>query len=125
MACKYVYNGVEYSKKELLEELGRDLFKDLNNNNVFRSISTKPKSSSIVTETVLMLNQRYIDAKNMLQAIKNSNDTKEEKLKKTAYYKNIMEKTNLTRRELVELSADKQLDFISEEEIMKNLLKNE
>ena len=112
MACKYVYNGVEYSKKELLEELGRDLFKDLNNNNVFRSISTKPKSSSIVTETVLMLNQRYIDAKNMLQAIKNSNDTKEEKLKKTAYYKNIMEKTNLTRRELVELSADKQLDFI-------------
>ena len=112
MACKYVYNGVEYSKKELLEELGRDLFNDLNNNNIFRSISSKPKSSSIVSETVLMLNQRYIDAKNMLQAINNSTDTKKEKLKKTAYYKNIMEQTNLTRKELIELKSDKQLDFI-------------
>ena len=98
MACTYTYRGVEYTKSELLERLSIDLFKDLNNENIFRSIATKKsKSSPIVSETSLMLSQRYNDAKNMLQAIKNSSDTKEEKLKKTAYYKNIMEQTLLSR----------------------------
>ncbi len=115
MACKYTYRGVEYTKNELLERLSIDLFKDLNNENIFRSISTskkKSKSSPVVSETVLMLNQRYADAKNMLQAIKNSNDSKKEKLRKTAYYKNIMEQTSLARKELLQMPADKQLDYV-------------
>jgi len=110
MACTYTYQGVQYSKEELIEELARELYKDLENKNVFRSIATK--SSDIVSETSKMLMQRYSDAKDMLQAIKNSNDTKEEKLKKTAYYKNIMEKTNASRKELLALTTDKQIDYI-------------
>jgi hypothetical protein len=113
MACTYTYRGVEYTKNELLERLSIDLFKDLNNENIFRSIATKKsKSSPIVSETSLMLSQRYNDAKNMLQAIKNSDDTKEEKLRKTAYYKNIMEQTLLSRKELLQMPADKQLDYV-------------
>ena len=113
MACTYTYRGVNYTKEQLLERLSIDLYKDLNNENVFRSISTKPKKqSNILSESVLMLNQRYADAKNMLQAIKNSSDTKEEKLRKTAYYKNIMEQTRLSRKELIETPSDKQLDYV-------------
>lgn len=110
MACTYTYEGVEYTKDELIEELSRVLYKDLDNKNIFRSIKTK--SSDIVSETSRMLSQRYIDAKNMLQAIKTGTDTKEEKLRKSAYYKNIMEKTNAARKELLQLSTDKQLDYI-------------
>lgn len=113
MACTYTYKGEKYTKNELLERLSIDLFKDLNNENIFRSISTKKsKSSPIVGETALMLSQRYSDAKNMLQAIKNSSDSKEEKLRKTAYYKNIMEQTKLARKEVLLMPADKQLDYI-------------
>lgn len=112
MACTYTYRGEKYTKTELLERLSVDLFKDLNNENIFRSISTKSKSSPIVSETSLMFNQRYSDAKNMLQAIKNSDDSKEEKLKKTAYYKNVMEQTRASRKELLEMPTDKQLDYV-------------
>lgn len=113
MACKYNYNGNLYTQQELVEELSNVLFNNLSEGHVFKSISTKKaEKSEIVSETVKMLNQRYSDAKNMLQAVKTSSDTKEEKLKKVAYYKNIMEKTNADRRKLLELSTDKQLDYI-------------
>lgn len=110
MACTYTYEGVDYSKEELVEKLSEVLYKDLNNKNVFRSIKTK--SSELVSETAKMLSQRYNDAKDMLQAVKSSNDSKEEKLKKTVYYKDIMDKTNATRKELLKLSSDKQTDYI-------------
>ena len=110
MACTYTYQGLEYSKDQLLEQLADDLFKNINNtSSILRSIATK---SSITSDTALMLNQRYADAKNMLQAIKNSSDSKEEKLKKTAYYKNLMEKTNTARKELLAEASDKQLDWV-------------
>ena len=111
MACTYNFQGVNYTKEELAEELARILYSDLDNNNVFRSIATS-KSSDIVSETAKMYSQRYIDAKNMLQAVKQGTDTKEEKLKKIAYYKSIMEKTNAARKELLTLTPDKQLDYI-------------
>jgi hypothetical protein len=115
MPCTYTYNGIEYSKDLLIEQLATDLFKTLNTpDSPLRSIATKSKSSTIVADTALMLNQRYIDAKNMLQAINNSNESKEEKLKKTAYYKNIMEKTNEARKELLAEASNKQLDWILE-----------
>jgi len=113
MACKYLYEGVQYSKEELLGELSNTLFKDLNNKNVFRSIKTK--SSELVSETNKMYVQRYNDAKDMLQAIKLGTDSKEEKLKKTIYYKDIMEKTNAARKELLKLSSDKQTNYILEQ----------
>lgn len=110
MACVYNYEGVNYSKDELIKQLSEDLFKNIDKNQgILRSIATK---SSLTSDTALMLAQRYADAKNMLQAIKNSSDTKEEKLKKTAYYKNIMEKTSEARKELLAESSDKQLDWV-------------
>ena len=110
MACTYRYEGADYSKEELIDELSRVLYKDLENKNVLRSIKTK--SSDVVAETAKMLAQRYTDSKNMIQAIKNSSDSKEEKLKKVAYYKDLMDKTSAARKELLELSTDKQIDYI-------------
>lgn len=110
MACTYTYEGVEYSKEELIDKLTDVLYKDLGSKNVFRSIKTK--SSDIVADTAKMLAQRYTDSKNMIQAVKQGEGTKEEKLKKIAYYKDILDKTSAARKELLELSTDKQIDYI-------------
>ena len=112
MACTYTYEGVEYSKEELIDKLTDVLYKDLGSKNVFRSIKTK--SSDIVADTAKMLAQRYTDSKNMIQAVKQGEGTKEEKLKKIAYYKDILDKTSAARKELLELSTDKQIDYINE-----------
>ena len=114
MACRYIYQDREYTKDEMIENLVNELFTSSQGMGVLRSIASKKSTSSsdFISTTVKMLNQRYMDAKNMLQAIKNSDASKEEKLKKTAIYKNIMEKTNQARKELLSTAIHKQLDYV-------------
>lgn len=124
MACRYIYQDREYTKEEMIETLVNDLFTSPSGMNILRSIaSTKSASSSdFISTTVKMLNQRYLDAKNMVQAIKNSDATKEEKLKKTAIYKNIMTKTNQARKELLATAIHKQLDYVFDQAIADSKL---
>ncbi len=113
MACLYTYKGKQYTEDELIATLASDLFDNVSADSILRSISVrKPKTSDITSETLLMYNQRITDAKNMIQAVRNSNDSKEEKLKKTAFYKNLMQKTLAARKEFVESTMDKKSDFI-------------
>jgi hypothetical protein len=113
MACKYIYNGKEYSKEELVNGIASGLFQE-NPVDIFKSVATqkKQKQSNIVRDTVTVLYQRKKQAEDVIQAIKNSKDPKDVKLKKTAYYKGIISRTNDSIKALLEEDADKQLDMI-------------
>ena len=110
MGCNYIYNGVEYTKEEMIAKITHDI--DVNP--MYRSIATakKAKRSKLATDVRIIQFQRYSDAKNMLQAVKNSSEDNETKRKKIAYYKGIMERTMKAIKGLEEQTADKQLDYI-------------
>lgn len=112
MACKYVYQGQEFSKEEIIRELTNTMFKDLNTTNVFKSIAIKEKHTDLKTDTLTVLNQRYQDARNMVQATKNSDVPKLEKLKKISEYRKIMEKSNAARKELILLAPDQAINWV-------------
>jgi uncharacterized protein (DUF111 family) len=59
MACKYIYNGKEYSKEELVDGIASGLFQE-NPVDIFKSVATqkKQKQSNIVRDTVTVLYQR-------------------------------------------------------------------
>jgi hypothetical protein len=112
MACKYVYNGEEYSKEELLDILKRD--NALNNMSMveLRSITTKPKTSDIISKSVTVLQQRKSDAINMKKTIKNSNASKEEKIKDIYKYDQIIEQANEAINNLKIVTPSKKLNLI-------------
>jgi hypothetical protein len=116
MACQYEYNGRMYTKEELIKQLSDEHFTERGGlNNVFKSIATtkRKKVSELLNDTNLMLKQRYIDAKNMIQAINNDvNLSKEEKNKKKTEYRKIMKDISKTISDLNDADVDKQLDFI-------------
>jgi hypothetical protein len=116
MACQYEYNGRMYTKEELIKQLLDEHFTERGGlNNVFKSIATtkRKKVSELLNDTNLMLEQRYIDAKNMIQAINNDvNLSKEEKNKKKTEYRKIMKDISKTISDLKDADVDKQLDFI-------------
>jgi hypothetical protein len=113
MACKYIYNGREYTKEELIADIAKGQF-EVRPTDIFKSVATqkKQKQSDIVRDTLTVLYQRKKQAEDVIQAIKNSKDPKDVKLKKTAYYNGIINRTNDSIKELREMDADKQLDFI-------------
>lgn len=113
MACKYIYNEKEYTKEELISGIATGLFQQ-NPVDIFKSVATqkKQKQSDIVKDTVTVLYQRKKQAEDVMQAIKSSNISNEDKLKKRAYYKAILNRTTDSIKSLLETDADKQLDFI-------------
>jgi hypothetical protein len=116
MACKYTYKGREFSKDELIKQLASDGFTEFGGlNNIYKSIATtkKKKMSDLLSDTNLMLKQRYRDANNMLQAINNDATlSKAEKFTKKAEYKKIMREISKTISDLNDADVDKQVDFI-------------
>ena len=116
MSCEYIYKGERYTKERLIQELA-----DSQNSfgmtipEIFKSIATsapKSKNTAIAEDTRIALRQRYSDAKNMLSAIRNSNESKEVKLKKSAVYKGIMERTQNAIDELSKTDTNEQLDYV-------------
>jgi hypothetical protein len=118
MACKYIHNGKEYTKEELLSELANGYVDNTGKStDIFKSIATKKKNNArtgIVNDTITMLQQRVKNTLDVLQAIKTSSDPKDEKIKKTAYYKNILNKTRKSITELKLLSQKDQAKYIIE-----------
>lgn len=116
MACKYTYNGKEYTKEELIDHISTGQFSQ-RPTEIFKSVATskKQKQSNIVKDTLTVLYQRKKQAEDVIQAIKNSNDPKNVQLEKTTYYRNIIKRTNDSIKALMETNADKQLDFIMDQ----------
>lgn len=116
MSCQYTYNGREFSKDELIKQLASDGFTEFGGlNNIYKSIATtkKKKMSDLLSDTNLMLKQRYRDANNMLQAINNDATlNKAEKYSKKAEYRKIMREISKTINDLNDADVDKQVDFI-------------
>jgi hypothetical protein len=112
MACKYLYEGSEYSKEELLEVLKRD--DKLNKLSLLelRSITTKPKTSDIISKSVTLMQQRKIDAINMKKTIKNSNMSRQEKINNIVKYDKIIEEANETIKNLKTVTPSKKLSLI-------------
>ena len=113
MACKYTYKEKEYSQEELINSIATGLFQE-NPIDIFKSVATqkKQKQSDIVQDTITVFYQRKKQAEDVIQAIKNSKDSNDVKLKKTAYYKGIINRTKDSIKTLLEETADKQLDLI-------------
>jgi hypothetical protein len=112
MSCKYTYKGIEYTENELIAELQNDPeFNDIPAN-VFRSIATNNNKTTPVEDVVIVLAQRYKEAQNMIKAIQNSTDSKEEKIEKITKYNIIKEDTQNSIKEIQSLPSSKQLEFI-------------
>lgn len=116
MACQYTYNGRQFSKEDLIKQLAQDGFTEFGGlNNIYKSVATakKKKISDLLSDTNLMLKQRYRDANNMLQAINNNPSlTKAEKFSKKAEYRKIMKEISKAITDLNDADVDKQVDFI-------------
>lgn len=116
MACQYTYKGRQFSKEDLVKQLAEDRFSEVGGlNNIYKSVATtkKKKMSDLLSDTNIMLKQRYKDANNMLQAINNDASlTKADKYAKKAAYKKIMRDISKTINDLNEADIDKQVNFI-------------
>lgn len=123
MSCKYTYNGMDFTKDELIQYLLDNPSDKFDNSGkpseFYYSIKTgatmkdwKKAGLKVTVDTITMLNQRISDAKNMAQAIEHSQYSNEEKLKLKAYYKNIIQDTADAIREIRKSSADKHIDLI-------------
>lgn len=116
MACKYTYNGKEYTKEELIDHISTGQFSK-RPAEIFKSVATskKQKQSNITKDTLTVLYQRKKQAEDLIQAVKNSKDPKHVQLAKTTYYRGIIKRTNEAIKNLMETNADKQLDFIMDQ----------
>jgi len=116
MACQYTYKGRQFSKEDLVKQLAEDGFTEFGGlNNIYKSVATskKKKMSDLLSDTNIMLKQRYKDANNMLQAINNDVTlNKAEKYAKKAEYKKIMRDITKTINDLNDADIDKQINFI-------------
>lgn len=118
MSCKYTYNGVEYTKDELVSYLLDNVYNEQSFSDTYKSIKTAAKAAAVkrnvVSDTRTMLYQRLEDAKNMQKAIDNDNTlSPDDKLKKKVYYKRIIDGIQTSLGDLKkQTTAKKQLDYI-------------
>lgn len=118
MSCKYTYNGVEYTKDELINYLLDNVYNEKSFSDTYKSIKTAAKAAAvkrnIVSDTRTMLYQRLEDARNMQKALDtNPNLNADEKLKKKVYYKRVIEDIQESLGGLKKYTtAKKQLDNI-------------
>ena len=112
MSCKYTYNGIEYTEKELIAELQNDPSFNSMPASVFRSIATNNNKATPVEDVVVVLGQRYKEAQNMIKAIQNGTDSNEVKIEKITKYNIIKEDTQNSIKEIQSLPSSKQLEFI-------------
>jgi hypothetical protein len=112
MACKYVYKEQEYSKEELLEILKNDSALADMSILKLRSVTTKPKTNKIISDSVILMQQRIKDAINLRNTVKNSNLSKEEKIKKIVEYDKIIDNAKESRKSLEAVTPSKLLNTI-------------
>lgn len=114
MACKYIYRGVEYTKEQLVELIMDNALYGATTSSIFKSVGTQPRQagSQVYRDTMTLLYQRKADAENIIKALQLSKESPEEKVKKKAFYRNVIRGINKQISEVREQDADKQLDAI-------------
>lgn len=119
MSCKYLHNGKEYTKEEIIRELQSGYVFDFGKStDIYKSVATskrKVNRTKIVSDTLTMLYQRKKNITDVIQANDLSKDSEKEKLVKKVYYKNILAKTNAQIKELKSIDQASQIEFIINE----------